>query len=193
MGSNPSQAPKLVTSNLNPKYLKDNCMIGSKTELQKVAGAWAKDEKWTGIHGGLNFDLPSPTADNETVGLTIRRLGDDLYREASSATAIASQPNLATFRECEDLRRVFPDAMTWFNKAVEAGFEERQQHTDPMTAMLELLTVEPGTRAQHPIGDINPRYAQYVSAGVVDTLGGGSVGGPQIGRVSTSDYSDNDE
>lgn len=148
--------------------------------LTEVAKSWAPDETWVGVHGDLNFDLPSPTADGETLGQTIQRLGDDIYREIPQ---FKSGPNLATKQECSDLAKVFPSATEWFNQAMNASMTYLLDHDDPFSLLLKINdAADSDTISSHPVGDINPRYANLVGDIVSDT------GSAQMGRVTSTTY-----
>lgn len=175
--------------------------MAQESDLQALSHKWAESlfgdnpVSWTGRVNGINFDVASPTHDSETVGQTICRLGDDLYREAQQPRTVDA--NLATINEARDFLDKLPGAQEWFNVAINSGFGQMMQSDDAVTALLGDLTNPPDTLASHPVGDVNPRYAQYITATKtpegVDT--DGILNGPgdaQPGRVTSVDYGDPD-
>lgn len=166
---------------------KGGASAGSQAELARISKDWAPGNNWQGTQNGVTLDVPSPTADNETLGQTIRRLGDDLYREIHQPGAAG--PNRATLQECNDIQALYPEAAGWFNLAARTGAKDLAEHMDPISLMMAQLTSDPEMVATHPVGDINPRYANLVG----DQVASSSLGGPQVGKFSSTSYSDNDE
>lgn len=155
-------------------------MNTSLKELASMSKQWATElpHTWEGIVNGVDFDANSPTHETETLGQTICRIGDDLYRE--SLQPGTGHGNEATVQECADLTEKFPQAKAWFDLAVGEGFKARSAIESPFEQLISELT---GTAATHPVGDVNPRYSNLVGDVV------GSAGGPVMGRVSSTQYS----
>ena len=152
--------------------------------LIELSREWAGDTVWTGTHDGINFDAPSPTHSDETVGQTICRLGCDYYREAAQP-GTTSGPNPATFAEAKDLLQAIPGAKTWVNTAMTAGFDLKLKQEDPFQVLMEAIdAMDDGPAASHPVGDVNPRYANLVGDLV------GDAGQAQMGRVTSTAYRD---
>lgn len=157
-------------------------------DLLALSRKWAPESaghNWQGTVNGYNLDVRSPTADNETLGQTICRLGGDFYRE--SQTLGSNGPNKATIQEAKDICVLYPEAKTWFNTAMNRGLDIRVETEDPVQQMFDAMQGHP---AGHPIGDVNPRYANlvgdFISADGGTAGSTGFVGSPQVGHVTSS-------
>lgn len=81
-------------------------MIGFTQHVVAATEAgWAPkvltEQKWVGNYQGINLDEPSPTADNETVGQTLCRIGCTLFTETQEPGT--SGPADETAKEAQDL------------------------------------------------------------------------------------------
>lgn len=169
-------------------------MVTSQRDHAVLAQGWQEpgfqwnNDDWNGI----DLTRPSPTCDGETLGESIRRVGNDFFEETQDLNSLG--PNKATYAEAKDLFAAFPESSDLINGATRAGMVIRSQHENPVQQMLEEMEqadleargidepVDAGRGAVHPIGDINPRYANLVG----DVVGG--AGSPVVGRVTSTDY-----
>lgn len=156
--------------------------------------AWNQDFNWEDPNwNGIDLTQPSPTCDGETLGESIRRVGNDFFDETQDLGSLG--PNKATYAEAKDLMLAFPASAGIITTATTTGLQIRAAHEDPLSALMEAMeadnlaatgvdSFDAGRGAVHPIGDINPRYASLVG----DSVGG--AGGAVVGRVTTTTYGD---